>query len=265
MWRNVAITYPRNCVRYLNSVTIDATELQHFKRFTSEWWDESGYLKALHALNKLRVPFIRDGIINSAVMLQEHINISLPIKGLSILEVGCGGGILTEPLARIGADVTGLDANPDLIERAKLHSKNDNLNIKYICSPVEKYAVVNVEKHDAIVASEILEHVTKKKEFLKHCVKCMKPGGSIFITTINKTVVAKLFGVVIAESFFKLLPEGTHQYDKFIEPHKLERILEELGCKTILTHGIFYNVLTNEWRWCSDDSINYALHAVKLK
>ncbi|XP_044263714.1 ubiquinone biosynthesis O-methyltransferase, mitochondrial [Tribolium madens] len=265
MWRNV-LSYPRIFLRNLhNSSTVDATELQHFKQFTAEWWNESGYLKALHAMNKLRIPFIRDGIINSSVMSQEQINMSLPVRGLSILDVGCGGGILSEPLARIGANVTGLDANSDLIEKARFHSKNENLILKYICSSIEEYAVENIENHDAIVASEILEHVTKKEEFLKLCVECLKPGGSIFITTINKTLIANVFGVVIAESFFKLLPEGTHQHDKFIEPHKLERILEELGCKTILTHGIFYNVLTNEWRWCSDDSINYALHAVKLK
>ena len=187
------------------------------------------------------------------------------MKDISILDVGCGGGILTEPLARIGGHVTGLDANCDLIEKAKLRTKEKNLKVDYLCSSIEKYACDNKEKHDAVVASEILEHVTQKKEFLEACVQCLKPGGSVFITTINKTPVANVLGIFVAENLLGLLPKGTHQYEKFIKPHNLEKILEDLNCKTVLVQGMFYNFVGNEWHWCSNDSINYALHAVKLK
>lgn len=145
---------------------------------------------------------------------------------------------MTEPLARLGANVIGLDANTDLIEKAKVHSKNENLKVQYICSTVEDFALQNGERFDAIVASEILEHITKKDEFLKACLQCLKSGGSIFVTTINKTFVAKVFGVYLAERLFKFLPDGTHQHEKFIEPHKLERMLEDRKYKFFLNFGL---------------------------
>lgn len=193
------------------------------------------------------------------------------------------GGILAEPLSRLGAHVTGIDANPNTIQLAKSHSKLNNLEINYVTSSIEEHAANHMEKYDAIVASEILEHVSKKKRFIEACVQCLKPKGSIFITTINKTTIANFLGICISENVLNLLPKGTHQFEKFIEPVKLQRMLEDCkfykkicinffkyfmfvgNCRSELIHGMFYNILTNTWHWCTDTSLNYALHAVKLK
>lgn len=136
------------------------------------------------------------------------------------------GGILCEPLARLGATVTGIDATSNLIQLAEVHSKQQNLTIKYVESSVEQHADNNQEKYDLVVASEILEHVTKKETFLEACVKCLKPNGSIILSTINKTLAAQLGAVVFSEYLINFVPKGTHEYDKFVEPHKVQRILE---------------------------------------
>jgi polyprenyldihydroxybenzoate methyltransferase/3-demethylubiquinol 3-O-methyltransferase len=148
----------------------------------------------------------------------------LPVQNSNETTVG---GILSEPLARIGGNVTGIDPNSDLVEKARSHIKNENFKLEYLCSSVEEYAVNNKEKYDAVVASEILEHVSRKEEFLAACVSCLKPGGSFFATTINKTFVANFLGILLAENLVQLLPKGTHQYEKFIKPHKLHRLLGE--------------------------------------
>ncbi|RZC33598.1 hexaprenyldihydroxybenzoate methyltransferase, mitochondrial, partial [Asbolus verrucosus] len=247
-----------------NTGSVDTNELKHFKQFTKEWWDKIGPCKGLHSMNKLRIPLIRDGLINVNVVSQHNVNSPTPLKGISILDVGCGGGILTEPLARIGGEVTGLDASPDLIEMAKAHSELENLqNIRYVCSSIEEHAEDNLHKYDAVVASEIIEHVTQKEEFLKACMKCLKPGGSFFLTTLSKTWLANVAAIWLAENWFQILPKGTHQYDKFVKPHDVQRILNEERCQTVLLHGMFYNVLTNDWSWCSNNNVSYALHAVK--
>lgn len=244
--------------------TVDSQEIKQFQSYTSEWWDQFGPTKPLHSMNKLRIPLIRDGLINTGIVKKENINSPQPLKNVSILDIGCGGGILTEPLARLGSCVTGVDANPDVIEIAKCHSKQQNLNIAYEVGSIEELASKNQEKYDAVVASEIIEHVTEKNGFVKACVQCLKPSGSLFITTMSKTTIANIFGIQLAEYVFRIVPTGTHQIEKFIKPHELQRIIEDNGCKTELVHGMFYNIFTNTWHWCSDTSINYGLHATKI-
>ncbi|CAH1163921.1 unnamed protein product [Phaedon cochleariae] len=243
---------------------IDNLEIEQFQKFTSEWWDEFGPLKPLHSMNKLRVPFFRDAIMNTRTDSLERVKRPLPLAGISILDVGCGGGILSEPLARLGSNVTGIDANPEIINLAKKHNEEHFLNITYQTTSVEEHASENADKYDAIVASEIIEHVSNKNEFLEACLRCLKPKGSIFITTINRTRLSKFAGIFMAENILRLVPKGTHQYEKFIEPHKVQLILENGNCRTEVIHGMVYNFITNTWHWSSDTSINYALHAVKL-
>ncbi|KAG5897308.1 hypothetical protein JTB14_011471 [Gonioctena quinquepunctata] len=239
--------------------TIDQKEIQQFQKFVEEWWEEFGPMKPLHSMNKLRVPFIRDALVDSSL-----VGLNSPLRGLSILDIGCGGGILSEPLARLGGDVTGIDANANIIKVARSHADLNRLDINYITTSVEDHARGNAEKYDAVVASEIIEHVSEKRAFVEACLKCLKPNGSIFLTTISKTRLADFTAVFLVEDVAGLVPKGTHQYEKFIEPHKLQILLEDSNCRTGLVHGMFYNIFTNTWHWCSNTSVNYVLQATKV-
>lgn len=258
LWKTVSAAHS-------TSSTIDANEVSQFTKLSSEWWNEMGQIQPLHNMNKLRVPLVRDGLINTGVIKKEFIDTPKPLKDMCILEVGCGGGILTEPLARLGSNITGIDITPDLLEQATQHAALDPSlsSLKYIMESVEDHANGNSEKYDAVVVSEVLEHVTEKKIFLEACVKCLKPGGSIFITTQNKTTLSWLGAIIFAEYIAGLVPRGTHEWDKFIAPHHTQRILEDYKCRTRIIHGMCFNVFTNSWSWSADTLINYALHAVK--
>ncbi|XP_066601712.1 ubiquinone biosynthesis O-methyltransferase, mitochondrial [Prorops nasuta] len=243
--------------------TVDVSEVKLHSKFSEKWWDKNGDLRALHSLNRLRVQFIRDGLQN---MNLKTSNEALSLNGAKILDVGCGGGILTEALARIGANVTGVDASSELIETAKSHAALDHKisgRTNYICISIEDFIKSNHQTYDAVVASEILEHVNNKKLFLQNCSAALKTGGSIFITTLNKSFQSWLGGIIIAEYLLKLAPIGTHSWNKFITPIETQYLLKSCGCTTRLVHGMFYNPLQNEWIWSSSTAINYAIHAVK--
>ncbi|CAG9768712.1 unnamed protein product [Ceutorhynchus assimilis] len=250
---------------FSSKTTIDPQEIALFEKLTANWWDSQGPLKPLHAMNTLRVPLVRNGLINQGVVSKENIYSCTPLKGLSILDVGCGGGILSEALARLGAQVTGIDANPSAIDLAKHHALKNNLSINYLFTSIEEHAMENIEKYDAITASEVIEHVTNKEPFLDACVECLKPSGSMFMTTMNKTIFTEVFAIYAAENIFDLIPKGTHQIEKCIEPEQLQRILEKNYLQTKEIRGMFYNFLTNEWCWCLPTWISYSLHAVKPK
>lgn len=245
--------------------TVDKQEIENFEKITDEWWSQFGPTKGLHSLNKLRVPFVRDGLVNEGAVSKEYLNTSAPLKGLSILDVGCGGGILSESLSRLGANVTGIDANSRIIDVAKKHAEKNCLQINYCSTAIEDHSQQYNGCYDAVVASEIVEHVTEKDKFVEACARCLKPCGSIFITTINKTFWANLLAVYVTENILEVVPRGTHQVEKFIAPHKLQRLLEDNNIRAKLIHGMVYNIVTNRWSWCSNISINYALHGVKLK
>ncbi|XP_054016531.1 ubiquinone biosynthesis O-methyltransferase, mitochondrial [Hylaeus anthracinus] len=245
--------------------TVDLATIEHHSKLSSKWWDTNGEMRALHALNPLRVQFVRDGLANTGVTAD---TLHLPLQGTKILDVGCGGGLLAEPLARIGAEVTGIDASSELISTAKQHATLDTSldgRLDYIETTIEDFCQDNKQKYNAVVASEVLEHVNDKELFLKCCVETLKPGGSIFLTTLNKTLPSWFGGIIAAEHVLKLLPTGTHDWNKFITPAEIQRLLETCGCKTKLIHGIFYNPLKNEWFWVTSTAINYAIHAVKRK
>jgi polyprenyldihydroxybenzoate methyltransferase / 3-demethylubiquinol 3-O-methyltransferase len=212
-------------------------------------------------MNQIRVPFIRDGLISTNKVIASNVNKPYVLKDLNILEVGCGGGILTENIANLQANVIGIDPSHELIETAKTNSKNKSAT--YICETIETHAENNPEKYDAVIASEVLEHVPDQKSFLNSCVASLKPGGSIFITTINKTQASFIFGIVAAEYILKLLPAGTHSWDQFISPEEVSKILKNVNCSTILVHGFRYEFWSNTFEWQDYAGINYALHAVK--
>ncbi|XP_072756439.1 ubiquinone biosynthesis O-methyltransferase, mitochondrial-like [Anoplolepis gracilipes] len=245
--------------------TVDPKEIAHHSNMKSFWWEENSGIRLLHLFGPLRAQFIRDGLANAGIKLE---NPALPLEGLKIADIGCGGGILTERLARMGAYVTGVDAATELIDIAKEHVKLDSTiseKVNYIQASIEEFSPKNEKLYDAVIASEVVEHVENVDIFLKECVRILKPGGSIFITTINKTLTSWLGAIIIAEYVLNLLPRGTHTWNKFIPPHEIQYILDKCGCETKLINGIKVNPVTYQFSWSSLTAIHYGLHAVKQR
>ena len=243
---------------------MDEADLKHLGSYSAQWWDVNGPFKPLHLMNNVRVPLIRDGLISTGLVEEQNINKPDVLKGINILEVGCGAGILTEALGRLRANVTGLDPSEELIEAARNHLNGQSLNnVEYVCNVIEEHAINNVEKYDAVIASEVVEHVPDQKSFLHECTKCLKTNGSIFVTTFNKTQASWLAGIVVAEYILNLVPKGTHDWNQFISPSEVTKILSEQNCNTVLVHGLCYNILDGSFSFKKYDGINYALQAVK--
>ncbi|XP_031329741.1 ubiquinone biosynthesis O-methyltransferase, mitochondrial-like isoform X2 [Photinus pyralis] len=234
--------------------TVDNGEIEHFKTLNQRWW--SGKSK-LQSFNDVRVPYIFN-----ALLLTENIK---SVENLKILDVGCGG-LLSEELAKLGAIVDAIDPGSDSVEVARHHaSLNPTLvNLTYIVTTIEEHAIENAEKYDVVIASEVVEHVTEKEMFLEACIKCLKPNGSLFITTFNKTIRSWIMGIVLIQEVLNIIPRGTHAWNKFISPDAIRKILEIHNCKTVDVQGIRFNFLSRSWSQSSSTSINYALHAKKI-
>ncbi|KAL8606791.1 hypothetical protein ACOMHN_049620 [Nucella lapillus] len=253
----------------ISQTTIDEEEVSKFSRLADLWWDEAGEFEALHSMNELRVPLIRDVLI--AQRQQESssdagVSSPLPLNGCRVLDVGSGGGILSEPLARLGASVVGVDASEENIKIAQAHMIHEPKvarSVKYIQSTVEDLVATESGSFDAVVASEVVEHVADVPTFVTACCQLVKPGGSIFLTTLNKTYLSYALGVVGAENFLQLVSPGTHDWNKFISPQDLQYNLDQNDFSTRLLHGMKYNPLTKRWSWMKNTSINYAIHAVR--
>uniref|UniRef100_A0A7E4ZQ22 Ubiquinone biosynthesis O-methyltransferase, mitochondrial n=1 Tax=Panagrellus redivivus TaxID=6233 RepID=A0A7E4ZQ22_PANRE len=234
----------------------DPTEIATFDRLSHEWMDEVGPFKPLHSYNRLRLPWIL-GTLNKT-----------DLTGLRIADVGCGGGLISMPLVRLGARVDAIDASPEAIKVAELSAKrilpNAHKNLSFHRSTAEKFAETRIGQFDAVVASEIVEHVSDLSSFLSGVARLAKPGAPIFITTINKTVASQIFSVWLAEDVLGLVPPGVHDWEKFVEPDRLSLILEENNCRVNAVQGVSYNPVTNKWSWSSCDSVNYALTATRV-
>nr|XP_016943520.1 ubiquinone biosynthesis O-methyltransferase, mitochondrial [Drosophila suzukii] len=261
----------RNSTRSSSTATsLDAgtqKEVRHHENHATEWWNQNGTMGALHALNEIRVPFIRDGIVSRGTVKPGYVNTTKVLLGQNILEVGCGGGLLTEQLARLGAQVTGIDLGEKLIEAARDHLKCSSpelaSKVMYKMEPVDQHAKANCESYDAVIVSEVLEHVDDKVALLEASVRTLKPGGSIFITTLNKTIPSWFGGVILSEYVLNLVPKGTHHWDKMISPLDVQRILDTMNCQTVLVNGSTYDFWNNTWRWINNTQMCYALQAVK--
>ena len=231
--------------------TINKKEIEKFSKIASEWWDPQGKFKPLHKFNPVRIKYIKENSI-------KHFNIKskdMPLKKLKILDIGCGGGLLSEPMSRLGAKVTGIDASQQNINVAKTHSLEKKLKIKYICSSPEKLKVK--DKFDIILNMEIIEHVDDVNFFIENCSKFLKRNGIMYIATLNKTLKSYIFAIVGAEYILRWLPIGTHDWQKFIKPSELIGYAEHNSMKIKKIDGVVFNPLNNTWNIGDDKTVNY--------
>ena len=231
--------------------TLDKKEIEKFSKIAEEWWNPTGKFKPLHKFNPIRIKYIKDNLINDF----DLINKKKPLDGLKILDIGCGGGLLSEPMARLGARVTGIDPVKRNIEIAKHHLKRSKLDIKYYNFSPEKFKSNN--KYDVILNMEIIEHVKNVDFFIKQSVKFLKKSGIMFIATLNQTLKSYLFAIVGAEYILKWLPIGTHDWQKFIKPAQLIIICKKSSLNLKSLDGISFNPIIDKWSISVDKSVNY--------
>jgi 2-polyprenyl-6-hydroxyphenyl methylase/3-demethylubiquinone-9 3-methyltransferase len=237
--------------------SINKKEIDKFSKMANEWWDPEGKFKPLHKFNPTRIKYIKENIINNFKLK----NKLRPLSGINILDIGCGGGLLSEPMSRMGANVTGIDASDKNIKIAKLHSKKNKLKINYLCSSPEKLKIT--KKFDVILNMEIVEHVEDIDFFLKSCSKLLKKNGLMFVATINKTLKSYIFAIVGAEYVLRWLPIGTHEWEKFVKPEDLKKILIKYDLSLSKLEGMNFNIIKDEWSISRDLSVNYIAKFVK--
>jgi 2-polyprenyl-6-hydroxyphenyl methylase / 3-demethylubiquinone-9 3-methyltransferase len=238
--------------------TIDNAEVERFSKMAAEWWSPTGKFKPLHKFNPVRLTYIREKVQETFARDPKSVK---PFKGLRILDIGCGGGLLCEPMARLGAQVVGADPSPVNIEVAKLHAAESGLVIDYRASTAEALAEAG-EMFDVVLNMEVVEHVADVELFIEACGKTVKPGGIMFVATINRTLKALGLAIIGAEY---VLPRGTHQYEKLVRPEELTAALARAGMAVAETTGVFYSPLTDTWNKSRDIDVNYMVLAVKAK
>ena len=232
--------------------TIDKTEIEKFSKLANDWWNPKGKFRPLHLFNPTRIKFIKEKLI---FHFKLNPNSQKPLEKLKVLDIGSGGGLLCEPINRLGAKVTGIDASKNNIQVAKLHAKEMNLNIEYIHSSPENIDLKN--EFDVVLSMEVVEHVADINLFIEKCSKLIKKNGIIFVATINKNLKSYAFTILGAEYILRWLPIGTHDWNKFLTPQDLENIAgkNNLICDEIV--GMKYNLFSNKWSTSADTSVNY--------
>lgn len=239
--------------------TIDQAEVDRFSAMAREWWDPAGKFKPLHKFNPVRLAYIREQV---CAHHGRDPHAERPFAGLRILDIGCGGGLLCEPMARLGADVVGVDPSERNIEIAKLHAAESGLAIDYRASTAEALADAG-ERFDIVLNMEVVEHVANVPLFVNRCADMVKPGGLMFIATINRTLKALALAIVGAEYVLRWLPRGTHQYERLVRPGELHAALANSAMNVRETVGVFYNPLTDRWDRSRDTDVNYMVLAGK--
>ena len=237
--------------------TINKEEIEKFSKIADEWWNPNGKFKPLHKFNPVRISYIRENITNILKIKDKD----KPLKKIKILDIGCGGGLLSEPMKRLGAEVVGIDASKKNIQVAKIHAKKNKLDIKYYCASPENF--VTKTKFDVILNMEIIEHVDDVDFFLKSCSKLLKKNGIMFVATLNKTLKSYIFAIIGAEYVMRWLPIGTHNWEKFIKPDYLINALKKYNLKVDSIDGMKFNLIKDEWSISSDKSINYIGRFIK--
>jgi len=231
--------------------TINKKEIEKFSKIAEEWWNPHGKFRPLHKFNPIRIKYIKENIIRDFKLK----NKDKPLKDLKILDIGCGGGLLSEPMSRLGAQVIGIDASKNNIKVAKHHLKKSKLNIKYFNSSPENFYIN--KKFDVVLNMEIIEHVEDVNIFIKQSSKFLKKKGLMFVATLNQTLKSYLFAIIGAEYILKWLPIGTHEWDKFVKPKNLIKICQKNSLNLKKIDGMKFNPIFDQWNISSDKSVNY--------
>jgi 2-polyprenyl-6-hydroxyphenyl methylase/3-demethylubiquinone-9 3-methyltransferase len=239
--------------------SVDAREVEQFARLAARWWDPKGPMAALHKLNPVRIGYIRD---QAAALFERDSRTLDCLKELRLLDIGCGAGILSEPLARLGADVVGIDPAHENIEIAAAHAKDSGVEVDYRATTAEQMAADN-ERFDIVLAMEVVEHVVDVPAFIGTCTSLVKPGGLLVAATLNRTVKSFALAIVGAEYILRWVPRGTHQWDKFVTPDELENAIEAGGLNVVGERGVVYDLLGDRWKLSSDMDVNYMVAAVR--
>ena len=238
--------------------SVNKKEIEKFSKMAAEWWSPSGKFKPLHKFNPIRIRYIKENIISNFKLKAKQ----KTLDKINILDIGCGGGLLSEPMTRLGANVTGIDASSKNINIAKLHAKKNKLKINYLCSSPEKLKIK--KKFDVILNMEIIEHVQDIDFFINSCSKLLKKNGLMFVATLNKTLKSYMFAIIGAEYVLRWLPIGTHDWEKFVRPEDLKKILSKNNLKLEKLDGMNFNIIKDEWSMSSDTSINYIVKSIKI-
>jgi 2-polyprenyl-6-hydroxyphenyl methylase / 3-demethylubiquinone-9 3-methyltransferase len=241
------------------AASIDPAEIAHFEALAAEWWDPHGKFAVLHKFNPVRLGFIRAAVGERIGADPKSLR---PFMGLSLLDIGCGGGLLCEPMARLGAAVTGVDAADGNIKTARIHAASQGLSIDYRVGSAEALAASGAA-YDVILNMEVVEHVADLTGFLMACARLLKPGGTMIVATINRTLKAYALAILAAEQVLRWVPRGTHEYRKLVKPAELEAELTAAGLVLLQRRGVTYDPLMDRWRLSADMDVNYMLAAAK--
>lgn len=239
--------------------SVDPREVEQFARLAARWWDPRGPMAPLHKLNPVRLAYIRD---HAAEHFRRDWKKLGCLKGLRMLDIGCGAGILTEPLARLGAEMSGIDPAAENIAAARAHAAESGAIVDYRDTTAEALAQSG-EQFDVVLAMEVVEHVVDVRDFVATCASLVKPGGLFFAATLNRTLKSFALAIVGAEYVLRWLPRGTHQWDKFVRPEELEEAVEDAGLRVTGERGVIFNPLAGRWQLSSDMDVNYMLVAAK--
>ncbi|HTT48091.1 MAG TPA: bifunctional 2-polyprenyl-6-hydroxyphenol methylase/3-demethylubiquinol 3-O-methyltransferase UbiG [Pseudolabrys sp.] len=243
------------------SSSVDENEIERFSRHAAMWWDTRGPMASLHKFNPVRLAYIRDKVAEHFGRDAKKLDC---LKGIRMLDIGCGGGILSEPLARLGAQMFGADPSHENVAIASAHAKENGVDVDYRATTAEELAAAG-EQFDVVLAMEVVEHVVDVNAFIATCASMVKPGGLMFAATLNRTLKSFALAIVGAEYVLRWLPRGTHQWDKFVTPNELEIAIERGGLRVTGERGVVYNVFADRWQLSSDMDVNYMLMAESSK
>ena len=237
----------------MKSSTINKKEIDKFSKIAEDWWNPEGKFKPLHQFNPERIKYIKESIIKHFKIT----NNDKPFKNLNFLDIGCGGGLLSEPISKLGGNVTGIDASEKNITSAKIHAKQNNLNISYFCNSPENFK--SNKKFDLVLNMEIVEHVEDVNFFIKKSSELLKKNGLMFVATLNRTLKSYIFAIIGAEYILRWLPIGTHEWNKFLTPEELTNFGQKNSLLVEKIDGMVFNPLSNRWKVSNDCSVNYII------